>query len=785
MASSIIGNSVRRTEDKELLTGEAKYVADLNVDGAAVVAFVRSDMAHANVTVDVSAAADAPGVLGVYRGEDIPIAPQQGWPGPPELARPLLASRTVKFVGDAVAAIVAESAAQAIDAAALVEVDYEPLDAVIGIEDAMPGDRQVHPGMPNGNVAATYGIDAGESAIDDAAVVVSAKIDIQRLAPAPLEPNGIVASWHNDRLTVWAATQGPFFMRDGLAAALGIPAENVRAIVPFVGGGFGAKFGAYAEMIVAAWAARELRRPVRWIEQRSESMLSLTHGRAQLQFVEMGFSPEGKILGLRATVVGDAGAYPFLGANMPYMTLLLSQGVYDIPGIDFFGAAVCTHTTPTSAYRGAGRPEAVTMLERLMDMGAAELGMDPVELRRLNLLAPDRFPMTSLVGANYDSADYEAALDLALEMSDYEALRADQRARRERGDRFQLGIGVAIYTEVTAFGWISEFGEVEIEPDGGAVVRAGTSVHGQGHQTTYAQIVSETLGIDVDRIRLAASDTDAVPSGFGTAGSRSTQVGGSAVHNASVGVLAKAKDLAAHLLEAPVEDIVVSAGGLAVQGVPAATLSWAELAQAADDDARRPETMAPGLRDGGVFDQGDSTYPFGVHVAVVELDTETGHMKVIRMVAVDDCGTIINPLLVTGQVQGGLAQGIAQALFEEVSFDSAGTPLNTNFVTYLVPAASELPTLETGHTVTPSPRNPLGVKGIGESGTIGGAAAAQNAGVDALAHLGVRHLDTPFTPSRMWHALNDPAAHSSARMFEQLPPEVEALRSVTVEAAVF
>ena len=785
MPSSIIGNSVRRTEDKELLTGEAKYVADLEVPDAAVIHFVRSDMAHARVSVDVSGAAGAPGVLAVYRGQDIPVAPQQGWPGPEQLARPILASETVKFVGDPVAAIVAESSRHAVDAAALVEVDYDPLDPVIGIEAAIPGDLQVHPGMANGNVVATYDLEAGESGLDEAAVVVSARIDIQRLAPAPLEPNGFVASWEGEHLTAWAATQGPFFMRVGLAAALEVPVENLRVIVPFVGGGFGAKFGAYVEMIATAWAARELGRPVRWTEQRSESMVAMTHGRAQLQFAEMGFSGEGKILGLRATVVGDAGAYPSFGANMPYMTLLLSQGVYDIPGIDFSGIAVCTHTTPTSAYRGAGRPEAVTMLERLMDIGAAELGMDPVDLRRKNLLPADRFPMTSLAGANYDSANYEEALAHALELSGYAELRAEQRARRDRGDRFQLGIGVAVYTEVTAFGWISEFGEVEINPDGSATVRAGTSVHGQGHQTAYAQIVSETLGIEVDRIRLAASDTDAVPSGFGTAGSRSMQVGGSAVHNASVGVLAKAKELAAHLLEAPVDDMVVSGDGLSVRGVPATAVSWSELALAAAVDARRPEGMAPGLRDGGVFDQGESTYPFGAHVAVVELDTETGGMGLVRLVAVDDCGTIINPMLVEGQVHGGLAQGIAQGLFEEVQFDSNGVPQTTNLMTYLVPAASELPALETGHTVTPSPHNPLGVKGIGESGTIGGAAAIQNAGVDALAHLGVRHLDTPFTPNRVWEALQDPGAYSSARMFDRLPPAVERLRSFQVDAAVF
>ncbi|HTC80323.1 MAG TPA: molybdopterin cofactor-binding domain-containing protein, partial [Acidimicrobiia bacterium] len=494
--------------------------------------------------------------------------------------------------------------------------------------------------------------------------------------------------------------------------------------------------------------ARRLGRPVRWVETRSESMVAMTHGRAQVQDVEIGARADGTIVGLRAHVIADVGAYPALAVFLPTLTRMMSAGVYTIPKVDVRASVAVTNTTTVGAYRGAGRPEAAAMVERAVDMVAAELGLDPVAVRRKNLIPADAFPHTTVVGATYDVGDYAAALDEVVRLAGYDDLRAEQRARRERGDRLALGIGVSVYVEVTGAGPVPEFGSVEVHADGTVTAQTGTSPHGQGHETAFAQIVSATLGVPMEAVRILHSDTAAVPEGQGTYGSRSLQLGGSSILVAAEAVLAQAKERAANLLEAAPTDVVLfDDGRLGVAGTPARALGWGELA-AGGDGPLRAEAKHP---------QSAQTYPFGAHVAVVEVDTETGAVHLLRMVAVDDCGRILNPLLAEGQVHGGLAQGIAQALFEEFAYDADGTPLTATLADYLVPSAAELPSYETAHTETPTPLNPLGAKGIGESGTIGSTPAVQNAIVDAVAHLGVRHIDMPCTPERVWRAIQEAA----------------------------
>jgi carbon-monoxide dehydrogenase large subunit len=500
-------------------------------------------------------------------------------------------------------------------------------------------------------------------------------------------------------------------------------------------------------MLLAAIAMR-LGRPVRWVESRSESMLALTHGRGQVQYVEIGARRDGSIVGLRADVIADLGAYPGHGVFLPPLTHQMASGVYRIPRIAFRGRSVVTNTTPIAPYRGAGRPEAAAMIERAVDMLALELGMDPAEIRRRNLIEADAFPHTTATGAVYDSGNYEAALDAALERSGYPELREEQRARRRRGDVKQLGIGLSTYVEVTGF-TSHEFGSVEALPDGTFTVRSGISPHGQGHETSLAQITSGTLDVPFACVRVVHSDTGEVEKGDGTYGSRSLQLGGSAVLEAAEALLEKARRLAAHLLG--IEEAAILDGGRF--GTSERSLTWGELAEAALDPARLPHGMEPGLLASSEFRQRESTYPFGAHVSVVEVDTETGEARPVRHVSVDDCGRILNPMLVRGQVHGGLGQGIGQALYESFTYDELGTPLNGTFATYGFPSAAELPSFETSHTETPTPNNPLGVKGIGESATIGSTPAVQNAVVDAVSHLGVGHIDLPLSPERVWSAI--------------------------------
>jgi carbon-monoxide dehydrogenase large subunit len=551
----------------------------------------------------------------------------------------------------------------------------------------------------------------------------------------------------------------PHLLHQLLMRSLRLEASPGRVIAPHVGGGFGGKAGLYPEQVVVAVAAQRLQRPVTWMATRSEDMVALAHSRGQVQYVELGCRNDGTFTGLRVRLVGDAGAYPGLGAFLPAGTRRMSNGTYAFPAIQFDIVVAATNTTPTGAYRGAGRPEATALLERAVDHAALTLGIDPIEIRHRNLLGDDVFPFHTLTGVTYDSGAYRTPLDEAARLAGYDDLRRQQAERRASDDPAMLGIGVAAYVEVTAGGGASEYGSVEVHPDGSATVMAGTSAHGQGHQTAFAMIVSDQTGIPVERIRLVQSDTDLVRTGGGTGGSRSLQLGGSAVMKATEAMVDKARHLAARLLEADPADVVVNvaAGTVGVAGVPAGALSWAELAAAADadPDAVDHEDGTRGLAAQLDFAQADATFPFGAHIAVVEVDRETGKVTLLRHIAVDDCGTVLNPLLVEGQQHGGVAAGVSQALYEQVRYDSDGNPLTANFMDYALPSAAEFPSFEVHSTETPTPLNPLGAKGIGEASTIGSTPAVQNAVIDALAHLGVRHLDLPCTSERVWMAIRD------------------------------
>jgi carbon-monoxide dehydrogenase large subunit len=758
-SGSVLGNAVLRLEDPTLLTGEGRYVDDLVEPGMLCVSFVRSSMAHANVvSVDVAQATSMPGVVAVYhaRGDDLGLPSFQAFPMmPATLNRPVFASDKVRFAGDIVAAIVAETKGQAADAADAVIVEY---DALPTITTAMAGLADGAPLLfPEHGSNVCFGTDFGEDSdpLAGADEVAEVTMVSQRLAGVPMENNGIVAVPADGGLTLWVSHQAPHSIHGAYAPMLGLDPEKLRVVCPWVGGGFGPKAAGYPEHLVAAKAALALDRPVKWVAARSEDMVSLVHGRDYVMTAKLGVKEDGTIVGLDGNVVAAAGAYPAIGAILPMLTQMMSVGVYEVPKVRFKTATVMTNNTTVGAYRGAGRPEATQLIERVLDVAADKIGMDPAEIRRVNFIQPGRFPLTTITGADYDSGEYEKALDAVLHASGYAELRAEQARRRSAGDSTQLGIGVSAYVEVTApVGLHVEFGAVEINDDGSASVFAGTSAHGQGHHTAFAMLASETLGIPMDRITLVNSDTATVPRGAGTLGSRSLQTAGSAIHVASGVVLDRAKKIAANLLEATFDDIVVGDNGLHVAGVPATALPWADLAAASKDSSRLPEGLEPTvLRHELDFDGTNSTFPFGAHVSVVEVDTETGSVTMLRHVAVDDCGRILNPLLVAGQQHGGIAQGAAQALFEWVQYDSDGNPITSNLADYSIPSAAELCSFETSNTQTDSPRNPLGAKGIGESGTIGSTPAIQNAVVDAVSHLGVTHIDMPCTPERVWSAI--------------------------------
>ncbi|GAA5155423.1 MULTISPECIES: xanthine dehydrogenase family protein molybdopterin-binding subunit [Amycolatopsis] len=772
MPGSLLGTEVRRVEDPELLRGQGTYVGNLRIEGALYVAFVRSPFAHALVTaIDTTEAAKAPGVVAVYTSEDLGLPALPPFIElNPKCARYPLASDRVRFVGEPVAVVVAETQTAAVDALELVDVDYEPLPAAVDLEEALDPDAPTQFPELGSNIAAGNR-DADDDVLAGADVVVRARIENQRLAVAPMEGNAIAALPGDDEfdLTVYVSTQMPHGFRSAVEKVFGLSAERIRVIAPHVGGGFGGKAGMTAEYAVVIEVCRRLGRPARWTETRSENLQSMPHGRAQVQYGELGLRSDGKIVGLRCRVIGDAGAYAgFGGALALGPTRTMAQGVYDIPKISYAGIAALTNTTPVGAFRGAGRPEAAAMLERLMDLAAAELDLDPAELRRRNFLKPEQFPYTTLTGASYDSGDYDLPLREALRLAGYEDLRAEQARRIEAGETVLLGIGMSAYVEITG-GGAGEFASVEIDTDGGATIKVGTSGHGQGHPTAFSMIVADALGLPLERVRFVQSDTATVPRGGGTGGSRSLQLGGSAVRQASDLVLRRAKELAATQLEAAVEDIeLTDDGALGVRGVPTATMTWAEVATAAQNEGRP-------LAEETDFKPDGATFPFGAHVSVVEVDTETGYVKPLRHIAVDDCGRVLNPLLVRGQQHGGAVQGISQALWEQVSFDEDGNPVTASFAEYLVPSAADVPDLEAANTETLTPRNLMGAKGIGESATVGSTPAVQNAVIDAVRHLGVRHIDIPATPQRVWRAIRDAKAGTPSDPWREPPAAFETL----------
>ena len=713
-----LGGRVRRREDPRLITGAGHYTDDIHPEGRLHAVFVRSTMAHARLlAVDAKAARE---IATVFTADDLHFES--------ETARPRLCSDEVKFVGDIIAVAVAETRDAAADAAAAVVIDYEPLPVVVD---------------PSASEDVAFEFDLGEDgAVDGADVVVRGRFVNQRLAAVPIEGNTIVAEPIGDGgIRMWVSTQVPFSVRNVVAEAIGSAEADVRVIAGDVGGAFGAKLMTYPEQSVIAAAVLKLGRPIKWFEYRTENMVAMSHGRALVSEVALGATSEGKLVGLDVRTTADAGAYTGIAPIQLILTGMLLPSVYEIPNVRFVGRCMFTNTAVLSAYRGAGRPEAIAAIERAMDMLAAELKMDPAELRRRNFIG-GHFPHATPTGLNYDSGDYARALDAALEHAGYSSLREEQRARRDGGDRIQLGIGISSYVEMTAVGYTSEVATARAETDGTLVVSTGTTASGQGHETAFSQIAAEVLGVPMDAIRFVQSDTGIVKSGSGSSGSRSLQVGGSAIRQACVQLVEKARHEAARRLEASPDDVERFEGGrFGVRGVPSTALSWAELAS---DSALVVETD---------FEQGEQTFPFGCHVAVVEVDVETGEARLVRHVAVDDCGTVLNPMLVEGQIHGGVAQGVAQALYEEFIYDADGNPLTASLLDYGIPSIGEIPPLETVSLETPTPLNPLGAKGVGESGTIGSTPAVQNAVIDALSHLGVRHIDMPLHPMRVWEAI--------------------------------
>jgi aerobic carbon-monoxide dehydrogenase large subunit len=754
---SILGTRVIRSEDPRFLTTGGVYTTDLDDEqlaGACHVHFVRSTLAHARIrSVDISAALASPGVIAVFTGEDLADLPTAGPPVPginEHMRQPLLARDTVRFIGEPVAAVVTEGRYQGEDAGDLVDIDYDELPVVVDMTEADVDGAAVLFPVAETNVAVSFG-DPGTFAGDlfeGCEVVVSKTIANQRVAPAPMEVRAAAATWEPDgRLIAWIPNQGAQGTRASLAGMLGIDQADLRIITPDVGGAFGAKFGADPEHAVICWVSKQLGRPARWTETRNENLVGMTHGRAQIQTVTIGGSRDGQVSAYRLDILQDSGAYPRFGAFLPALTILMAPGPYAIPRAEAAAKSVVTNTTPVGAYRGAGRPEATAAIERAMDLFAAETGVDPAEVRRKNLLPPFSEPHTTAFGAVYDSGDYAAALDRALDAAGYPDLRAEQAKRRADGDSVQLGIGLSCYVEITGAGAESgnprENATVEVHPDGSATILTGTSPHGQGHQTVWAMLASEELGIPIDKITVKWGDTDLIPEGGGTGGSRSLQQGGAAVQQASRELIDVARDRAAAELEANPNDLVFdpARSAFAVAGDPDAAVPLARLAEAERLFVR------------AIFSAPGATFPFGAHVAVAEVDTETGKAVLRRVVTVDDAGTVINPLLAEGQRHGGIAQGVAQALLEEVVYDSDGNPLTSSFADYAIVTATEVPTFELADMETPTSYNPLGAKGIGEAGTIGSTPAVQNAVIDAVAHLGVRHIDMPTSPQRIWTAI--------------------------------
>ena len=773
----LVGERVKRREDPRLIQGRGTYVDDVAIVGMQHLAFKRSDVSHAKiVSIDTSAAAAMEGVEAVFTGAQIAefLAPMPiGTPFPSPEHR-AVAVGTVRFSGEPVAVVVAGDRYVARDAADAIVVSYDPLPAVVDVEQAMAGKPTViHPDFPNNLAVALVPSGTGVTpagAVDDSAidaafakadVVISQRMLNQRLAPNSMEPRGVVAHYEPGKgtMTIWSSTQNPHILRTFIAALTGLGQDQVRAIAPEVGGGFGAKINIYGEEYVAAAISKRLGIPVKWSEDRSEAFVATIHGRDILGYIDLAAKRDGTLLGLKFRLIADIGAYNMLlTAAIPTLTMLMANGTYNIPAVRATLTEVFTNKTPTDAYRGAGRPEATYFLERAVDMLARELKMDPAELRRKNLIKPSQFPFTTQTGAVYDSGDYEKALDHALKTAQWDRLKAERDAARTKGRL--VGLGLSMYVEVCGMGpsaslptggW--EHSQVTVERDGRISATTGASPHGQGNETTFAQMLGDQFGVPIEHVTIHHGDTAVVKQGIGTFGSRSQAVGGAALHMAGTKVKAKMAKFAAAMFEAHEDDIVFQDGMIGVKGVPASAKSFASVAAYAYVPVPLPPGLEPGLSDEAFFEPTNNTYPFGCDIAMVEVDRETGEPRLLKFVAVDDAGNLINPLIVEGQIHGGLAQGIGQAMIEEVVYGEDGQLLTGSFMDYALPRAIDFPRFELEATVTPTPVNPLGAKGVGEAGTLGATPCIVNAVVDALGQFGVKHIDMMLRPEKLWRII--------------------------------
>jgi carbon-monoxide dehydrogenase large subunit len=779
--TTMVGARIRRREDPRLITGRATYVDDVRQVGTVYAAFVRSPYGHAKITsIDTAQAKSDPHVLAVYTGEDLhhahnlkaslPVAHKM-----PDLKTPphyVLALDEARVVGEAVAIVVADSPYTARDAAEKVVVEYEQLPAVVDIEKAAAGPPYVHESLGT-NVAFTMPFSAGDpdKAFAEADVTIKQRIVNQRVAPVPIEPRSMVASYDAgmQQLTLYSATQIPHLLRTQLAIVLGLPENKIRVIAPEVGGGFGAKLNVYAEEVVVSWVAMQLERPVKYIETRSECFQAMIHGRDQIDDLEVAAKNDGTITALRLKITANMGAYhQLLTPVIPTLTMLMAHGCYKFENIAAEVVGVFTNTMSTDAYRGAGRPEATFFIERAIDMVAQRLKLDPVEVRRKNFIASDAFPHTTATGLTYDSGDYETTMDKALAIIDYAGLRKQQEELRKQG-RY-LGIGISTYVEVCgmgpsaampAAGWDSA--TIRVEPTGSITVLTGVSPHGQGQETTFAQIVADELGVPIDHVSVIHGDTDKVQYGVGTFGSRGTAVGGAALKLAIDTIQAKAVKIAAHQWEANPDDVEYRNGKMQVKGDPSKSMTTAEAGFLAFMGDKLPPGLEPGLDATRRFEPPNFVFPFGTHICVVEVDAQSGEVKFVKYLAVDDCGRLINPMIAEGQIHGGIAQGLSQALFEEVVYDGNGQLLTGTLMDYAIPHAEQVPHYELDHTVTPTTVNPLGIKGIGEAGTIGSTPAVANAVIDALAPFGVVHIDMPLKPEKLWAAMQAVPSNGSVR----------------------
>ncbi len=773
----LVGQRVKRREDPRLIQGRGTYVDDVALVGMQHLAFKRSDVAHARIlSIDTSAADAMDGVEAVFTGAQIaeflgPMPIGTPFPSPEHRA---VAVDTVRYSGEPVAVVVARDRYVARDAADAIVVSYDPLPAVVDVEQAMTGTPTViHPDFPNNlaialvpsgtGVSASGSVD--DSAIDDAfakaGVVISQRMVNQRLAPNSMEPRGVVAHFEPGKgtMTLWSSTQNPHILRTFIAALTGLGQDQVRAIAPEVGGGFGSKINIYGEEYVAAAISKRLGIPVKWIEERSEAFVATIHGRDIIGYVDLAAQRDGTLLGLKLRLIADIGAYNMLlTAAIPTLTMMMANATYNIPAVRATLTEVFTNKTPTDAYRGAGRPEATYFVERAMDMLARELQMDPAELRRKNFIKPHQFPFATQTGAVYDSGEYEKALDLALTNARWDRLKAERDAARAQGRL--VGLGLAMYVEVCGIGpsaslptggW--EHSQVTVERDGRISATTGASPHGQGNETTFAQMLADQFGVPFEHVTILHGDTGVVKQGIGSFGSRSQAVGGTALLMAGAKVKKKMARFAAALIEAHEDDLVFENGTISVKGSPASAKPFANVAAYAYVPVPLPEGLEPGLSDEAFFEPTNNTYPFGCHISMLEIDRDTGEAKLLKLVAIDDAGTLINPLIVEGQIHGGLAQGIGQALIEEVVYGEDGQLLTGSYMDYALPRAIDFPRFELDATVTPTPVNPLGAKGVGEAGTLGSTPCIVNAAVDALSAFGVKHVDMMLRPEKLWRII--------------------------------